>query len=112
MVCLVLKQNQINMPKTPNIPELSNNLRANCCIKTVGLEVCPNDPTMVVLWDKISDACDGNNNKSCYSLAAIINLNIMENRPTGIVCHKCNNGGCVISLIIDSHKNTRFAKIN
>jgi hypothetical protein len=99
------------MPKTSNIPELSDNLKPGCCVRTVELEVCPNDPSKIVLWDRIADACAGNNNKSCYSLTIIVDLNKEYNRPTGIVCRNCDNGVCVLSLRINGRQHTRFARI-
>ncbi|OYU82650.1 MAG: hypothetical protein CFE24_15010 [Flavobacterium sp. BFFFF2] len=93
-----------------------NNLKPDCCtnnIRVVGNPILKE----VKLFDKIEDACHQNQNNSWYPIEDVVDFNNMANRPTGIVCHSCKNENkkedienvCVISLIIDNHKNTRFS---
>ncbi|MDD5150898.1 MAG: hypothetical protein PHC28_10555 [Flavobacterium sp.] len=101
--------------------DLNENLKKNCCAKEVTLfdkKLKSNVTTHIKLYDKISDACEENDNYEWYLLDEICKLNCKLVRPNGIVCHNCEiefdkkNTKCVISLIIDNSENTRFGRID
>ena len=52
-----------------------------------------------------------NLNFKWYNLNEVLLLNDNKERPTGIVCHKCTNGNCILSVKINK-KHTRFCNAN
>lgn len=101
--------------------ELLNNLRPDCCANDFTIIYRFNKQqilsgalkhyiTEVKLYDTIADACNLTNAFAWFNIALLIGLNNAQSRKTGIVCHECENGHCVISLIVDGHGNTRFLR--
>ena len=88
---------------------IESNIKSNCCEKK--LPIAPALAQSIKLFDKISDACLQNLNFKWYNLNKILTLNDNQERPTGIVCHKCTNGNCVLSIKINK-KHTRFCNTN
>ncbi len=88
---------------------IESNIKSNCCQKK--LPIAPALTRSIRLFDKINDACLQNLNFKWYDLNKIRILNDNQERPTGIVCHKCTNGNCVLSIKINK-KHTRFCNIN
>jgi hypothetical protein len=89
--------------------ELNDNLKKDCC--ALSLKIKPIN-FLIKLYDTIEDACLQNENFAWYPLIKIIELNKKSARKKGIVCNKCNNGKCLISLRINSKQHTRFAVID
>ncbi|MBM3185378.1 MAG: hypothetical protein FJZ67_03685 [Bacteroidetes bacterium] len=87
------------------IQELENNLKPDCCSSTL---IVNGGELKIKLYDTIADACGENEKYKWYYLDKIVLLNNKTKRGKGIVCHKCQNDKCVISLIIDQDENTRF----
>ncbi len=88
---------------------LEKNLKSNCCVKT--LSAVPAAYQSIKLYDTIKDACLQNLNFKWYNLNKILKLNSNTDRPTGIVCHECSNGNCVLSIKINK-RHTRFCEVN
>jgi len=99
---------------------LESNLKKECCSKKITVIVLKyNNQTnsFVKLYDKICDACEENENFALYPLDRILKLNDKHHRPSGIVCRDCSQRnckkeGCIVSLIIDDSKNTRFSRMD
>jgi hypothetical protein len=87
------------------IKELENNLKADCCTSKL---IVNGGELKIKLYDTIADACEENKNFKWYFFEEIVPLNSKVQRTKGIVCHKCENDKCIISLIIDKSENTRF----
>ena len=99
--------------------ELLNNLKPDCCANEFTIIYRFNKQqvlsgalkhfiTDVKLYDTIADACNLTNAHTWVNIAVLIGLNNAESRKTGIICHECENGHCVISLIVDGYGNTKF----
>ena len=87
--------------------------KKKCCAKEISsiLSTEPNKHFYLKLYDTICDACNETEKFALYPLHIIINLNNIENRPTGIVCRdcqrkECKSEGCVISLLAKVFDNT------
>ena len=94
--------------------ELINNLQAGCCtnnLTVVNHPVVFHAGTTIKLYDTIADAANLTNNYRLFPLIDIISLNNAANKRNGIPYHPHPNG-CVISLRIDIHQNTRFCMTN
>ena len=86
--------------------ELIENLKKDCCVNS--LKITLGNINQIKIYDTIKDACLENGNFKWYDLLTIVNHNSKIERPTGIVCHKCKNGKCVLSLRINKKQHTRF----
>ena len=89
--------------------ELKDNLKKDCC--SLNLKVQPIN-FLIKLYDTIEDACLQNENFAWFPLEKIVELNLKEVRPKGIICHMCDNGKQIISLIKDYNENTMFCILN
>jgi hypothetical protein len=89
--------------------ELNDNLKKDCC--TLSLKI-KHVNFLIKLYDTIEDACLQNENFAWYPLVKIVELNLKKVRPKGIICHMCDNGKQIISLIKDYNENTMFCILN
>jgi hypothetical protein len=96
-----------SMPELLN--ELKDNLKKDCC--SFNLKIKPVN-FLIKLYDTIEDACLQNENFAWFSLEKIVELNLKKVRPKGIICHMCDNGKQIISLIKDYKENTMFCMLN
>ncbi len=96
---------QINNIISTHLKDLESNLKLDCCDSKFQIKPFK---SLIKLFDTIDDACEENNNFSWYEFEETVDLNTKFNRPKGIVCHKCKNQKCIVSLIIDESENTRF----